>query len=247
MNGYNGDYRTLVIPPATLAQLMVSYGQKHYPIAVSSFAARALKSRFGIESAIVPVGINTTFYRPFDKKERSIPRMLLIGNPYLPFKGFDTAILAFNFLWEKGYRFHVRWICQLEPQVRSVLFPLEVVVNPPQDQLPRYIGESDIFVSTSWYESFYLPPLEAMSCGLAVVATDSGGIREYAQDGVNALLVPPADYISLAHAVARLIEDKAYREKLGEKARETALQFDYEHKIPVLEQHLAIAAETGRA
>lgn len=237
-----GDFGTLLVPPTIISQLVISYGQRFYPIAVSSFAARALKARFGIESAVVPVGIDTASYRPYPKEEREIPLVLLMGNPYLPFKGFDTAILALNLLWEKGYRFRVKWICQLKPHnIRSLAFPLELAINPPQTELPRHIAEADIFVSTSWYESFGLPPLEAMSCGVAVVATDSGGIREYARHGINALLVPPDDYIALANSVATLIKDRSLRERLGERGRETAIKFDFRNTIPLLEHHLAKA------
>ena len=56
--------------------------------------------------------------------------------------------------------------------------------------------------------------LEAMAAGVPVVATDVGGIPELAQDGRNALLVPPRNPSMLANALQRIMQSTALRSKL---------------------------------
>ncbi|WP_433582284.1 glycosyltransferase [Paenibacillus amylolyticus] len=67
--------------------------------------------------------------------------------------------------------------------------------------------------------------LEAMSCGLPVIASNVGGLNDLIQDGFNGLLVPP-DEQELTAALVRLVQDRAERERLGIYARETALSYD---------------------
>ncbi|WP_440114139.1 glycosyltransferase family 4 protein [Paenibacillus sp. QZ-Y1] len=70
--------------------------------------------------------------------------------------------------------------------------------------------------------------LEAMSCGLPVVASNVGGLNDLIQDGFNGLLVPPGEE-ALTAALVRLVQDRAERERLGIYARETALSYDLSH------------------
>lgn len=67
--------------------------------------------------------------------------------------------------------------------------------------------------------------LEAMSCGLPVVASNVGGLNDLIKDGFNGLLVPP-NQEALTAALVRLVQDRAERERLGIYARETALAYD---------------------
>ncbi|WP_339305064.1 glycosyltransferase [Paenibacillus sp. FSL R5-0519] len=67
--------------------------------------------------------------------------------------------------------------------------------------------------------------LEAMSCGLPVIASNVGGLNDLIQDGFNGLLVPPGEQ-ELTAALVRLVQDRAERERLGIYARETALSYD---------------------
>lgn len=64
-----------------------------------------------------------------------------------------------------------------------------------------------------------------MHLGKAQVITDSAGIRDYAENGRTALLVPPADPAALAHAIERLLDERALRERLGQAARSFAAEY----------------------
>jgi glycosyltransferase involved in cell wall biosynthesis len=61
--------------------------------------------------------------------------------------------------------------------------------------------------------------MEAMACGVPVVASDISGIPELVDDGATGLLVPPRDSQALATALRRMADDPALRDQLGRAAR----------------------------
>ena len=79
--------------------------------------------------------------------------------------------------------------------------------------------EADIFVLPSLWEGFGIVLLEAMAFNLPVIATTAGAIPELVKDGVNGLLVPPANSRALAEAIAALIQNPGLRKKLGKNGR----------------------------
>lgn len=86
------------------------------------------------------------------------------------------------------------------------------------------LAAADIVAMPSLSEGFPLAVLEAMMAGRAVVASRVGGIPEMIIDGETGLLVPPADPGALASALGWLIASPSLRKRLGEAARERALQ-----------------------
>jgi glycosyltransferase involved in cell wall biosynthesis len=85
--------------------------------------------------------------------------------------------------------------------------------------LVNYYRESDICVVPSFYENFPNTALEAMSCGKAVVASNTGGIPEVIDDGISGLLAKTGDADDLANKVISLLKDNKMRERLGINAR----------------------------
>ncbi|HEX4865748.1 MAG TPA: glycosyltransferase family 4 protein, partial [Acidimicrobiales bacterium] len=71
---------------------------------------------------------------------------------------------------------------------------------PSDDTMRDFYNQLAVFLLPSLYEGWGLPAAEAMACGAAVVSTRSGGVEDFAQDGINALLVAPNDAASLANA-----------------------------------------------
>ena len=84
--------------------------------------------------------------------------------------------------------------------------------------------------------------MEAMSCGLPVVASDLSGIPELVHDGVTGLLTEPGDTAGIAAALRRLHEDPVLRRRLGSAGRERILAaFDVERSAAQLAGHFGLA------
>ena len=83
------------------------------------------------------------------------------------------------------------------------------------EDVPQILRCLDIFSLPSLTEGFNRSLLEAMACGLPVVATAVGGNVEIVQDGVNGLLVPPSNPGALAGAITELLKDKEKARKMG--------------------------------
>jgi glycosyltransferase involved in cell wall biosynthesis len=81
------------------------------------------------------------------------------------------------------------------------------------------LAAMDIFVLPSLKEGLGLSLMEAMAQGLAVIGTNVGGIKTLIQDGINGLLVTPADINGLSGATISLLENSAKRQDLGNNAR----------------------------
>jgi glycosyltransferase involved in cell wall biosynthesis len=100
----------------------------------------------------------------------------------------------------------------------------------------------DVLVAPSLVpEGFGLTVVEGMAAGLPVVASAAGGPVEILTDGVDGVLVPPADVAALAHALRRLAEDAPARGRLGAAARRRATQFTPERSAALLANALRTA------
>lgn len=82
----------------------------------------------------------------------------------------------------------------------------------------RYLCFADIFIHSSKGEGCSNAILEAMSLGLPVIASDTGGTSEIVED--NAILFPYRDQIALQSALEKLIENKSLRNEMGRKSEE---------------------------
>ena len=89
----------------------------------------------------------------------------------------------------------------------------------------------DAFVLPSRREGLGVSILEAMACGLPVIATDVGGISEAVSDGDTGILVPPDDPKAMGEAMVLLASDGKLREEMGRRARERARYFDIERTV----------------
>ncbi len=109
--------------------------------------------------------------------------------------------------------------CGLDERVRSLGFL-------PKAELRALYHLAHIFVFPSLYEGFGLPPLEAMACGTAVVASRSSAIPEVV--GHSGLLVNPFRVDSIAEAIRSLLENDSFRSALGTQGRRRAREFQWD-------------------
>lgn len=104
------------------------------------------------------------------------------------------------------------------------------------------IASLDILVSASRSEAFGMTMVEAMACGVPVVATATEGTKEIVNDGTTGLIVPIGDVSALSAAIVSLLEDEDRRLALGAHSRDWArARFDLERMIEMTERVYAEA------
>lgn len=118
-----------------------------------------------------------------------------------------------------------------------------------REQVAALLARSDVLVAPSVrlpngkQEGIPVVLMEAMSCGVPVVASELSGIPELVEDGSSGLLVPPGDPAALARALERLYSDRALRRRLGiEARRKVRREFDLAANAALLGRRFEVAA-----
>lgn len=160
------------------------------------------------------------YHGPLDK------RVIFFLGDSRPRKGMADFIHAAEKVYTTEPNLEL-WIASKENLEIQTGVPFKLILQPNDSDLVKLYSSCDVFVSASWYEGFGLPPLEAMACGAAVVTTDSRGIREFAIDGENCLIVPPKNPDKLAEAIQLLISNPDQAERLRNNGPSTAARFNW--------------------
>jgi glycosyltransferase involved in cell wall biosynthesis len=99
---------------------------------------------------------------------------------------------------------------------------------------------ADVFVLTSESEGMPAVTLEAMSCGLPIVTTNVPGNQEIVRDGENGFLINVGDTEALAKSLARLIEGRELRQRMGERSRQLMQPYEWRE---IMRQYAGIMQE----
>ena len=195
---------------------------------------------------VIPCGVDVELFRP---RPRAAARarlgldaehVLLFVGRLTPIKGLETLLRALAVLRSDGLAAarvallvvggtkgdsddgaHLRHLAQ----DLGVAAWVDFRGPQPQDALPDYYAAADLCLMPSRYESFGMVALEAMACGVPVIASRAGGLAVTVQDGTTGRLVPEGDVAALAQSVAGLLADDAGRRALGARAVEWARRF----------------------
>ncbi len=166
------------------------------------------------------------------KSDLSTKRIISIGR-YAYDKGNDLLLQAWSVIEKK----HPDWTLDIygngdkEPyQKQMVELGIDLqrchLYGPISDVKKEYLSSS-VFVLPSRFEGFGLVIIEAMECGVPVVAFDcENGPRSIIDDGETGFLIPPFDINALAEKLMQLISDVNFRKKIGANAQEAASQYD---------------------
>jgi glycosyltransferase involved in cell wall biosynthesis len=188
--------------------------------------SQALQSRLaaeGIESVIDYNGIDREKFQPRDRVEACHQlgldpkrrRVLYVGN-LLPVKG--PTVLA-----RAAEQLHDVDVILVGSGPETVTAG-RCVGSRPHEEIPLWMSACDVLCLPSLNEGLPNVALEAMACGLPVVASRVGGVPEIVQEGVNGFLVPPSDPNALAEALRRSLATKWNREAI----RTSVSQFDWD-------------------
>ena len=137
-------------------------------------------------------------------------------------KGLPTLLEAFARIRRPGFHLVIIGSGQLLPSLQRQREALGLGdcchFVPTTADVPGWLHSLDIFVLPSLSEALSNSLMEAMACGLAVVASDIGGNPELALHGENGLLFPVGDSAALASCLEKLAGDPDLRRKFGTAA-----------------------------
>ena len=112
---------------------------------------------------------------------------------------------------------------RLEAQLAALDLADSVRFAGQQEDVVSWLQALDLFALPSWGEEGVPQAImQAMACGIPVVSTTVGAIREAVLDGVTGIIVPPRDATALGAALARLRDDASMRERFASAGRERA-------------------------
>jgi glycosyltransferase involved in cell wall biosynthesis len=106
-----------------------------------------------------------------------------------------------------------------------------------QAQLPSVLRSLDAVVCAPWYEPFGIVPLEAMACGVPVIAAAVGGLIDTVVDQVTGIHVPPRDPEAIAVAIEQIVDQPEQAAQLGAAGR---------RRVSALYSWDRVASETAR-
>jgi glycosyltransferase involved in cell wall biosynthesis len=191
-------------------------------------------------------GVDTALFHPAGTPRTDLPIVLLAAR-MLRTKGVVEFVEAARQLRHAGVR--ARFVLVGEPDPGNpASIPLEQLEDWHRQEVVEYWGRredmptvlrgADVFCLPSYLEGLSKSLIEAAAAGLPIVTTDVPGCRDVAADGVNGLLVSPADAAALSAALGRLITNAELRSRLGARGRERALrEFALDR---VVDEHLAV-------
>jgi glycosyltransferase involved in cell wall biosynthesis len=199
---------------------------------VSGRVASVLRERYGIDDAgVVHNAVDGKVFRPDGPQRDGAPYLLCVGWDGNEFKGMAEVRRLHERLQRLRPELELVWVTPRPP-----VEPMgTVVVAPSQPDLAAIYRGASVYLCASHYESFPLPPLEAMACGAPVVTTANVGVLEYARDGENALVVPIGDVEQMTDAIGRVLDDPALAASLRAGGAATASGFSWEQIIGELE------------
>ncbi len=208
---------------------------------VSNFTMQEAQ-KYGLDKKkawVIRPAVDTNFFHPQPRNQMAkgnTVQIVTVGFLWWR-KGYEYALSAIKKLVDKGYDIKFKIVSSKTVGKESkfkMLYTIEdmrlddfvyLYGKMSPDGVRKMLWESDIFLLSSLSEGISNAALEAMSCGLPVVSTDCGGMREAITDGVEGFIVPVRDPDAMAMALGKLVEDPQLRKQMGLAARERVIRY----------------------
>ncbi|MGC2108519.1 MAG: glycosyltransferase family 4 protein [Candidatus Korobacteraceae bacterium] len=184
---------------------------------------------------VVPLGIDISGWQPAPIRERPAPFELISVGRLADIKGYPLLLEAVALLVAEGREVRLRLVGdgpdspQLRQQAQQLGIADRVVFAGWQSQaeLRELYGKSDVCVLSSFSEGVPVVLMEAMATGVPCVAPRIAGIPELIRDGLEGLLVTPANVVELASAIRTIMDQPELRRRMSALGRErVAEQYD---------------------
>ena len=202
---------------------------------VSQYSAEKIKEIYGKASSIIYNALESKVFYPRKKeRENEDISITIVGSEDFKFKNIGEILEVIRVLKEK-YQIKLNWITQTKPTINKE--GKEAIINPPQKVIGDVLRDTDIYICNSEYEAFGLPTLEAMTCGAAVITTDTGGMRDFVVDGENALVIKHHDKDDMKEKIEMLINDRDLLHRIARSGIQTASRFCWDNTICDMEKY----------
>lgn len=164
-------------------------------------------------------------------------RYILSVGTIEPRKDFITLIKAFNYIKKNFNTFDYKLVIVGRTGWKSEATYAEMEQSPfkediiftgrvPDSDLVQIYNQAGLFVYPSIFEGFGLPPLEAMSCGLPVIASDTSSLKEVV--GNSGILIKAGDEYKLGKEILKVISNEGIKERMREKSLTRAGEFSWD-------------------
>ena len=205
-------------------------------LTVSESSKRDIATQMGVAEdrlVVVPIGADQDRFRPLGGVARVRGRIMTTASSDLPMKGMLPLLEALAKLRTERPEAHLVVVGRLRPDspaeasIERLGLGGAVSFAPAvsDERLVELYAQAEVAVVPSLYEGFSLPAVEAMSCGVPLVATTGGALGEVVGvDGVSGILVAPGDPGALASGIDRVLDDPVLAARLGDAGRRRALE-----------------------
>jgi colanic acid/amylovoran biosynthesis glycosyltransferase len=194
-----------------------------------------------VKAWVIRPAVDPDFFCPArpPKIKASTFRIIAVGS-LIWLKGYEYALLAVRRLRDRGVpvQFHIIGNGAERSRLLYTIVDLELqgqvhlLGRLSAAEVRSQLQQADVFLLASLCEGISNAVLEAMACGLPVVTTDCGGVREAVTDGVEGFVVPGGDPEAMAAALAQLAFDREKRQKMRERGRARIIEhFTLERQV----------------
>ena len=198
--------------------------------------------------AVVPVGVDIDLFKPLSSVKPIPGRLVTTASADVTMKGLKYLLEAVAKLRTERDDVHLVVIGKRKPGGASdeaikklgIEDHVEFITGVPEERIIELYSEAELAVVPSLYEGFSLPAIEAMACGVPLVATTGGALPEVAgTDGDTAMLVEPADSEALAAKLRWALDQKNLRPTIGARGRQRIVErWSWKHTaVKTVEQY----------
>lgn len=233
-------------------------------VTVSEFSKADILNQYQIPDSNVTVAYNavqTKFKQLSDSECKSIREKVSEGNPYVlyvgsihPRKNIDGLIKGFENWKSTSNTNHKlilfgRWafgnnplqkLIHKSPVKQDILFKSDIDV-----EVEKIMAAADSFVYPSFHEGFGIPIIEAMSCGVPVVTSGHGAMKEIAGDA--AIFIDPKDPLSISNGISSSIENEELREIIKAKSTENLTRFSWQTSSEIVYETIKLQHEIAQS
>lgn len=212
-------------------------------IALTEHMKGAMQTIYSRDVVVVPNGINLGGDTGRQSERRNPGKRILFVGRLHPVKGIRYLLGAMSMVHQNMPE--AKLILVGDGEERELLENLtdsleirecvEFAGRVPHERIQDYMDQAEVFVLPSLSEGFPVTILEAMACGLPVVATCVGGIPDIIEDGTNGYLVDAMNQEQIAEALLTLLRNEQLRNNISDSNRETAEKYRWDTVITTLE------------